>query len=90
MPKGLKASTFRNENLIIQVGRISSIGDGIAKVYGFDGVKAGELIEFVGRSGAVVKEWLLKDSVGSVLFGSDSELAEGDLARRTKILFLYP
>jgi F0F1-type ATP synthase alpha subunit len=32
---------------------------------------------------------LEKDSVGSVLFGSDSELAEGDLARRTKILFPY-
>jgi F-type H+-transporting ATPase subunit alpha len=58
-----------------------------------DGVKAGELIEFVGRSGAVVKGMAFKsrkDSVGSVLFGSDSELAEGDLARRTKILFLYP
>jgi F-type H+-transporting ATPase subunit alpha len=37
------------------VGRISSIGDGIATIYGLDGVKAGELIEFVGRSGAVVK-----------------------------------
>jgi F-type H+-transporting ATPase subunit alpha len=70
------------------VGRISSIGDGIATIYGLDGVKAGELIEFVGRSGAVVKGMALnleKDSVGSVLFGSDSELAEGDLARRTKI-----
>jgi F-type H+-transporting ATPase subunit alpha len=60
MPKGLKVSTFRNENLIIQVGRISSIGDGIAKVYGLDGVKAGELIEFVGRSGAVVKGMAFK------------------------------
>jgi F-type H+-transporting ATPase subunit alpha len=70
------------------VGRISSIGDGIATIYGLDGVKAGELIEFVGRSGAVVKGMALnleKDSVGSVLFGSDSELAEGDLARRTNI-----
>jgi F0F1-type ATP synthase alpha subunit len=31
---------------------------------------------------------LEKDSVGSVLFGSDSELAEGDLLD-TKILFPY-
>jgi F0F1-type ATP synthase alpha subunit len=40
------------------VGRISSIGDGIATIYGLDGVKAGELIEFVGRSGAVLKDGL--------------------------------
>jgi F-type H+-transporting ATPase subunit alpha len=37
------------------VGRISSIGDGIATIYGLDGVKAGELIEFVGRSGCWLK-----------------------------------
>jgi F-type H+-transporting ATPase subunit alpha len=33
---------------------------------------------------------LEKDSVGSVLFGSDSELAEGDLARRTKNIISVP
>jgi F-type H+-transporting ATPase subunit alpha len=32
----------------------------------------------------------LEDSVGSVLFGSDSELAEGDLARRTKNIISVP
>lgn len=77
----------------LQVGRIDSIGDGIARVYGLDGVQAGELIEFVGKSGAVVKGMALnleKDYVGSVLFGNDSDLAEGDLARRTKSIISVP
>jgi F0F1-type ATP synthase alpha subunit len=63
------------------VGRISSIGDGIATIYGLDGVKAGELIEFVGRSGC----WL-KVKFGKLdVYGMAG--AEGDLARRTKIFF---
>ncbi len=77
----------------LQVGRIDSIGDGIARVYGLDGVQAGELIEFIGKSGAVVKGMALnleKDYVGSVLFGNDSDLAEGDLARRTKSIISVP
>lgn len=96
MPKGLKSllTRFQKRKLdYIQVGRIDSIGDGIAKIYGLDGVKAGELIEFVGRSGTVIKGMALnleKDSVGSVLFGSDAELAEGDLARRTKSIISVP
>jgi F-type H+/Na+-transporting ATPase subunit alpha len=96
VPKGLKSLVlrFRKRKFdYLQVGRIDSIGDGIARVYGLDGVKAGELIEFVGKSGVVVKGMALnleKDYVGSVLFGSDSELVEGDLARRTKSIISVP
>lgn len=96
VPKGLKSLVlrFRKRQFdYLQVGRIYSIGDGIARVYGLDGVKAGELIEFVGKSGNVVKGMALnleKDYVGAVLFGSDSELVEGDLARRTKSIISVP
>jgi F-type H+/Na+-transporting ATPase subunit alpha len=96
VPKGLKSLVlrFRKRQFdYLQVGRIDSIGDGIARVYGLDGVKAGELIEFVGKNGAVVKGMALnleKDYVGSVLFGSDSDLVEGDLARRTKSIISVP
>jgi F-type H+-transporting ATPase subunit alpha len=94
--KGLKSLVlrFRKRKFdYLQVGRIDSIGDGIARVYGLDGVQAGELIEFVGKSGVVVKGMALnleKDYVGSVLFGNDSDLAEGDLARRTKSIISVP
>lgn len=96
VPKGLKSLVLRFRKRKFdyqQVGRIDSIGDGIARVYGLDGVKAGELIEFVGKSGVVVKGMALnleKDYVGSVLFGNDSDLAEGDLARRTKSIISVP
>nr|AOC61516.1 ATP synthase F0 subunit 1 [Rhexinema sarcinoideum] len=96
VPKGLKSLVlrFRKRQFdYLQVGRIDSIGDGIARVYGLDGVKAGELIEFVGKNGAVVKGMALnleKDYVGSVLFGNDSDLVEGDLARRTKSIISVP
>lgn len=96
IPKGLKSLVlrFRKRQFdYLQVGRIDSVGDGIARVYGLDGVKAGELIEFVGKSGVVVKGMALnleKDYVGSVLFGNDSDLAEGDLARRTKSIISVP
>nr|YP_010733792.1 ATP synthase F1 subunit alpha [Gayralia brasiliensis]YP_010733821.1 ATP synthase F1 subunit alpha [Monostroma nitidum]WEG93063.1 ATP synthase F1 subunit alpha [Gayralia brasiliensis]WEG93092.1 ATP synthase F1 subunit alpha [Monostroma nitidum] len=96
VPKGLKSLVlrFRKKKFdYLQVGRIDSIGDGIARIYGLDGVKAGELIEFVGKSGVVVKGMALnleKDYVGSVLFGSDRDLAEGDLARRTKSIISVP
>jgi len=94
--KGMKSvvSKFRKKQFdYSQVGRIDSIGDGIARVFGLDGVKAGELIEFVGKLGVVVKGMALnleKDYVGSVLFGNDSDLAEGDLARRTKTIISVP
>jgi F-type H+-transporting ATPase subunit alpha len=94
--KGLKSLVlrFRKRKFdYLQVGRIDSIGDGIARVYGLDGVQAGELIEFVGKSGVIVKGMALnleKDYVGSVLFGNDSDLAEGDLARRTKSIISVP
>nr|AOC61528.1 ATP synthase F1 subunit alpha [Gloeotilopsis planctonica] len=96
VPKGLKSLVlrFRKRQFdYLQVGRIDSIGDGIARVYGLDGVKAGELIEFVGKNGTVVKGMALnleKDYVGSVLFGNDSDLVEGDLARRTKSIISVP
>jgi F0F1-type ATP synthase alpha subunit len=57
MPKGLKSliTRFQNVNLITSSGSNSSIGDGIATIYGLDGVKAGELI--CRSIGAVVKGW---------------------------------
>ena len=83
----------KSNSSYFQIGRIDSIGDGIARVFGLDGVKAGELIEFISRFGVIVKGMALnleRSYVGSVLFGNDSDLAEGDLARRTKTIISVP
>lgn len=77
----------------VQCGRIHSVADGIARVYGLDGVQAGELLHFVPEKGELVKGMALnleKGFVGAVLFGNDSALKEGDLSRRTKSIISVP
>jgi len=65
-----------------EVGTVISVGDGIARAYGLDQAKAGELVEFhSGVSGLVLN--LEEDNVGIALFGEDTEVAQGDLVKRT-------
>lgn len=65
-----------------QVGRVLSIGDGIARVYGLNKIQAGEMVEFAsGVKGMALN--LESDNVGVVLFGSDTLINEGDTVKRT-------
>lgn len=65
-----------------EIGRVLSIGDGIARVYGLKKVKAGEMVEFSsGVKGMALN--LESDNVGVVLFGSDGAINEGDTVKRT-------
>ncbi|RYE13890.1 MAG: F0F1 ATP synthase subunit alpha, partial [Sphingobacteriaceae bacterium] len=65
-----------------QIGRVLSIGDGIARVYGLKKVKAGEMVEFSGGVKGMALN-LESDNVGVVLFGSDTAINEGDTVKRT-------
>ena len=65
-----------------EVGTVTSVGDGIAKVYGLDQAMAGELVSFDnGVLGPVLN--LAEDSVGVAVFGEDSLVLEGDKVKRT-------
>jgi proton translocating ATP synthase F1 alpha subunit len=67
---------------IDEIGRVLSIGDGIARVYGLNKVQAGEMVEFAsGVKGMALH--LESDNVGVVLFGNDSAINEGDIVKRT-------
>jgi proton translocating ATP synthase F1 alpha subunit len=67
---------------IDEIGRVLSIGDGIARVYGLNKIQAGELVEFAsGVKGMALN--LENDNVGVVLFGSDTAISEGDIVKRT-------
>ncbi len=67
---------------VAEIGQVLSVGDGVARVYGLDNVQAGEMVEFSsGVKGMALN--LEADNVGVVLFGSDSEIKEGDIVRRT-------
>ena len=65
-----------------EVGTVTSVGDGIAKVFGLDKAMAGELVSFdSGVFGLVLN--LEEDSVGVAIFGADDLVLEGDKVKRT-------
>jgi F-type H+/Na+-transporting ATPase subunit alpha len=68
-------------------GVITSVGDGIARVYGLDDALAGELLEFPGpgNRGSVLGLALdlRQDGVGAVILGAYEHLQEGDTVRTT-------
>jgi F-type H+-transporting ATPase subunit alpha len=67
---------------VSETGTVLSTGDGIARVYGLEGVMAGELVEFPqGLMGLVLN--LEEDSVGIALMGEQQHLREGDTVKRT-------
>ncbi|HYM59815.1 MAG TPA: F0F1 ATP synthase subunit alpha [Thermoanaerobaculia bacterium] len=74
---------------VSEVGTVTSIGDGIARVYGLDRVMAGELVEFPhGIAGLALN--LEEDNVGCVLLGEFQEIQEGDQVRRTGKIMSVP
>jgi len=72
---------FGAEAEVSDVGRVLSVGDGIARVYGLDNVQAGEMVEFPGGVKGMALN-LERDNVGVVIFGDDSKLKEGDTVKR--------
>jgi F-type H+-transporting ATPase subunit alpha len=69
------------EAKVSDVGQVLSVGDGIARVYGLDEVRAGELVEFPGGVKGMALN-LERDNVGCVIFGDDRGLKEGDTVKR--------
>ena len=80
---------FGNEAEVSEVGRVLSVGDGIARVYGLDNVQAGEMVEFPGNIRGMALN-LEVDNVGVVIFGSDRDIKEGDLVKRTNSIVDVP
>ncbi|EGS16987.1 uncharacterized protein CTHT_0073120 [Thermochaetoides thermophila DSM 1495] len=67
---------------LAETGRVLSVGDGIARVYGMNNVQAEELVEFAsGVKGMCMN--LEAGQVGVVLFGSDRLVKEGEVVKRT-------
>jgi proton translocating ATP synthase F1 alpha subunit len=74
---------------IDEVGKVLTIGDGIARVYGLNNVRAGEMVEFAsGVKGMALN--LEADNVGIVVFGNDRDIAEGDVVKRTGAIVDVP
>lgn len=73
---------FGQEAQVSEIGRVLSVGDGIARVYGLDNVQAGETVEFPGGVRGMALN-LEADNVGIVIFGDDRGIREGDTVKRT-------
>ena len=73
---------FGAEAEVTEVGKVLSVGDGIARVHGLDQVQAGEMVEFPGGIAGMALN-LERDNVGVVIFGSDKTIKEGDVVKRT-------
>nr|WP_253308380.1 F0F1 ATP synthase subunit alpha [Rickettsia endosymbiont of Ceutorhynchus assimilis] len=72
-----------------EVGQVITIGDGVAKIYGLDNVKVGEVVEFEsGIKGFVLN--LETDCVGAVIMGDDNQVEQGDKVKRTKEILEVP
>ena len=80
---------YGQEAEVAEVGRVLSVGDGIARVHGLDNVQAGELVEFPGNIMGMALN-LEVDNVGIVIFGSDREIKEGDTVKRTQSIVDVP
>ena len=82
-------ASFGTEAQVSEVGTVLSVGDGIARIHGLDQVQAGEMVEFAnGIKGMALN--LEADNVGVVIFGTDSEIKEGDIVRRTGTIVDVP
>ena len=80
---------FGQEAEVAEVGRVLSVGDGIARVHGLDNVQAGEMVEFPGGIRGMALN-LETDNVGVVIFGSDRDIKEGDTVKRTNSIVDVP
>ena len=80
---------FGKEAEVAEVGRVLSVGDGIARVYGLDNIQAGEMVEFPGGIQGMALN-LEADNVGVVIFGSDQDIKEGDTVKRTNAIVDVP
>src|SRR5258708_29503961 len=74
---------------VSEVGTVTSVGDGIARVYGVERVMAGELVGFPHEIAGVALN-LEEDNVGCVLLGEASAIKEGDVVRRTGKIMSVP
>jgi F-type H+-transporting ATPase subunit alpha len=80
---------YETEADIKEVGTVTSVGDGIARIYGLDRVMYNELLEF-SRDVYGVALNLEEESVGAMLLGESHLVKEGDLVKRTRRIMQVP
>ncbi len=80
---------YETEVDIREVGMVTSVGDGIARVHGLDRAMYNELLEFPHDVFGIALN-LEEESVGAVLLGEGFKIKEGDLVKRTHRIMEVP
>ncbi len=81
--------SYQTDVDVAEVGTVTSLGDGIARVHGVERAMAGEMLEFPhGVFGIALN--LETESVGVVLLGEYQEIREGDIVKRTGRIMSVP
>lgn len=75
-------SNFNASANLEEIGTVLQVGDGIARVYGLNNVRSGELVEFENGVKAIALN-LEEDNVGVVLMGDGGAIKEGATVKRT-------
>ena len=75
-------SNFNAAADLEEVGTVLQVGDGIARIYGLNNVRSGELVEFESGVKAIALN-LEEDNVGVVLMGEQGDISEGATVKRT-------
>merc|ERR1711959_253821 len=85
-----RIKSFYSDTNIDEIGRVLTVGDGIARVYGLNEVQAGEMVEFSPSALQGMALNLESDSVGVVIFGNDRNIKEGDIVKRSGAIMDVP
>lgn len=65
-----------------EIGKVTSIGDGVAKIEGLDSVTYGEIVIFSDGTTGLIME-IRQDSTLAIIFGDDSQIFEGSSVHRS-------
>ena len=84
-----RISNYYTKLEVNEIGRVVSVGDGIARVYGLNKIQAGEMVEFANTVKGMALN-LENENVGIVIFGSDTGIKEGDIVKRTGAIVDVP
>lgn len=85
----LQIKNYSSKIEMIDVGKVIKIGDGIAQIYGLENCMSNELLKFENGVYAMALN-LEQDSVGAVMLGSDRDIKEGDIVKRTGNIVQVP
>ena len=84
-----RMANFDGDASVQEIGRVISVGDGIAKVWGLSSVMMNEIVDFAGGTIGVVID-LDIDAVGVMLFGKGLDVSEGEIVTRGKRVMEVP